>query len=309
MILLEGVSKLFPGRETPAIQDVGMEIRDGEILGLVGLNGAGKTTTIRVTAGVALPTKGRVLIDDRDVVLDKAEASKRIGWVPELFPFAPEATARKTLVYYAGFHGLSGAGADRSASEVLGRVGLANLESACVRTFSLGMRRRFSLAAAMLSDPQNYLLDEIMNGLDPEGMGFVRKWCLDLRTRGRCILLSSHLLSELEALADRVAVLHKGRLIRVVDRESLTKSEGKVLHLVVDKPDTSVDRYLSDKGELHVEGRHYTLRNPTVTASDINQELTRRGVLISEMWAENPSLEDYFLNLISGSEDVEGEGH
>ncbi len=109
MLVVEDLTKRFPGRSKPAIEGIDLEVRDGEVLGLVGLNGAGKTTTIRVAAGVSLPTQGKVLVDGRDIVREKRLASAHIGWVPELFPFEPQARALPLLIYYAGFHGLRGA--------------------------------------------------------------------------------------------------------------------------------------------------------------------------------------------------------
>ncbi|MGI0156666.1 MAG: ABC transporter ATP-binding protein, partial [Thermoplasmata archaeon] len=224
MLRIEDLSKTFPGRVTPAVDGLNLELRDGEVLGLVGLNGAGKTTTIRAAAGVSLPSKGRILVDGHDVVRDKVRASERIGWVPELFPFEPNAKAARLLTFYAGFHGVTGEAARHRAYELLERVGLKGVEDVRVRTYSQGMKKRFGLAAAMLAEPQHLLLDELLNGLDPEGMAFVRSWILDLRRQGKGVLLSSHQLAELQALADRVAFIHRGRLLKTVGRAELAQA-------------------------------------------------------------------------------------
>ncbi len=306
MIVIEDLSKRFPGRAAPAIEGIDLELRDGEVLGLVGLNGAGKTTTIRVAAGVSFPTTGRVLIDGHDIANDKVRASEGVGWVPEIFPFSPEDRARRLLVYYAGFHNLTRDLANRRSREVLERVGLAEYEEDRIRTFSQGMRRRFGLAAAMLADPQNLLLDEIMNGLDPEGMAFVRNWVVGLRKQDKSVLLSSHLLSEVQALADRIAFIHHGHLIRVVDRAELTRAGKLVLHITLDNPDSAVAAYLGDLGPLQSEGRSFRLSEPTSDAGSITAELVKRGYRVAEIWIEDASLEGYFLHLIHSAAAAEG---
>jgi ABC-2 type transport system ATP-binding protein len=300
VIVIEDLTKRFPGRPAPAVEGIDLELRDGEVLGLVGLNGAGKTTTIRVTAGVSFPTKGRILIDGHDIVHDKVRASRGIGWVPELFPFEPEASGRRLLVYYAGFHGLTGRAGDQRARELLVRVGLAGFEDVQIGTYSQGMKRRFGLAAAMLADPQNMLLDEVLNGLDPEGMVFVRNWILELRRGGKGVLLSSHLLSELQALVDRVAFVHKGHLIRTVDRAELARARRAALCITLDNFDPGAEAYLSTLGALKIEGKSILLSQPTVDAATINAELLRRGYRVEEIWSEDTSLETYFLELIHG---------
>lgn len=308
MIVIDGLNKTYPGKPTPALEDVHFDLRNGEILGLVGLNGAGKTTTIRISAGVTLPSHGQVLVDGHDIVRDKVRASEAIGWVPEIFPFAPEARARQLLVYLAGFHRLSGSPADARAREALDKVGLGRVADAPIRTFSQGMRRRFGLAAAMLSDPQNLLLDEILNGLDPEGMAFVRAWVVDLRKQGKGVLLSSHLLSELQALADRVAFLHQGHLLRVVDREELSRKAGMNLHISIDNLDSGAVAFLSTIGSVKIDQKVVLLSRSSMAQAAVTAELVRRGYRVAEIWSEGISLEDFFLQLIRDERGPDGEG-
>jgi ABC-2 type transport system ATP-binding protein len=298
VLLIEDLSKSFPGRSTPAVENISFELHDGEVLGLVGLNGAGKTTTIRVATGVSLPTSGRVLVDGHDIVHDKVRASEEIGWVPELFPYEPGVPAHKLLVFYAGFHGVTGRAAHELADELLERVGLSGFEHARIRTFSQGMKRRFGLASAMVSDPQNLLLDEVLNGLDPEGMAFVRSWIMDLKHQGKAVLLSSHLLSELQAIADRVAFVHLGRLLKVVDRGELAHAGGTSLHLTIENLDPAAVAYLRTVGSVQMKGNSVVVTAPTADAPTISTELVRRGYRLAELRSEGTSLEDYFLDLI-----------
>jgi ABC-2 type transport system ATP-binding protein len=298
MMVVEALCKSFPGRPTPAIEGIDLEVRDGEVLGLVGLNGAGKTTTIRIAAGIALPTAGTAVIDGYDIVREKRRASERLGWVPELFPFDPGARARRLLVYYAGLHEITGRAAQARARGVLEQVGLARSEEARIRTFSQGMKRRFGLAAAMLADPPNLLLDEVMNGLDPEGIAFVRDWVLGLRREGKAVLLSSHLLTELESLADRIAIVHEGRLLRTVDRGDLARAGRPVLRIALEPVEAAALAYLGTVGTPEVRGSEVVLSEPTADAGTIVAELVRRGYRVSGARSEGASLEAYFLELI-----------
>jgi ABC-2 type transport system ATP-binding protein len=298
MIRLSEVTKTFPGRSSPAIRGINLTIRDGEILGLVGLNGAGKTTTIRVAVGLAKPTEGAVDVDGHDIVSDKPGASERVGWVPELFPFDPSAKALQLLVYYAGFNGITGSSARTLARELLAEVGLASVDDHRIRTFSQGMKRRFGIAAVMLADPHNLLLDEVMNGLDPEGIAFVRTWITGQRRSNKAVLLSSHFLSELDALADRVAFVHEGRLIRVVDREDISKAAGTLVRVTIENLDAACVEFLRSLGTAQEERGSVTIANPTIGTPEIIAELTGRGYRIAELRVERQSLEAYFFQLL-----------
>lgn len=301
MIVFENLTKQFAGRAVPALDSVSFELRDGEVLGLVGLNGAGKTTTIRLAAGVSLPTHGRVTIDGRDVVREKRQASTHLGWVPESFPIEPGARALPQLEYYAGFHGLHGPSSRERCRALLAQVGLAEVENERLRTFSQGMRKRFSLASAMVSDPPNLLLDEVMNGLDPEGLAFVRGWLRELRDQRRAVLLSSHQLAELQPLADRIAFIHRGRLLRTISRGELESASETTLRIQMDRVDPSVLEYLESVGAPRVEGTTVYLAQPRADAATISTELVHRGYRVGELRVESASLEAYFLRLIEAA--------
>jgi ABC-2 type transport system ATP-binding protein len=301
VLTAEGLTKRFAGQPTPAVNGLDLEVRNGEIVGFVGLNGAGKTTTLRIAAGVALPTKGRVRIDGLDIVREKRRAAQRLGWVPELFPFEPQMRAGALLRYFAGFHGLSGASASARAHELLVQVGLGEFENRPLRTFSQGMKRRFSLTSAMIADPANLLLVEVLNGLDPAGIAFVRSWGIAMRGEGRSVLLSSHILSELETLADRVAIVHRGRILQVITRAQLAEVGGHTLRIVVDRIDEALLQYLAGVGEPVVEGPSIRLNAPNVDSATINAELVQRGYRVSSLSVEGRSLESFFLEIVRGA--------
>lgn len=301
MIRLEELTKVYAGRRSPAVDDLDLEVRDGEVLGLVGLNGAGKTTTIRMGVGLMRPTRGTIEIDGIDLATHKRRASAGIGWVPELFPFEPSARGIDLLAYYAGFHGMSRAEARSRAREVLEEVSLEGAARDRIRTYSQGMRRRFGIAAAMLHRPQNLLLDEVLNGLDPAGVAYVRSWTSEQRGLGKAVLLSSHLLTELEAVADRVAFVHRGRLLSVASRAEIAGAARPALQISVENPDAALPERLATWGSVRGEGDTFHLLEPNVPASEVIASLVEHGYRLREVRAERESLETYFFRLLEGA--------
>ncbi|MGC8609645.1 MAG: ABC transporter ATP-binding protein, partial [Thermoplasmata archaeon] len=196
MILIEGLTKQYSKKRPPAVKDLSLEINSGEIMGFAGLNGAGKTTTIRIISGIIFPTSGKVLVDGKDIVKEKVESSKHIGWVPELPNFDPNGKAISLLKYYAGFYGVPRNEAEDKAEMLLKKFNIWNARKMPLKSYSQGMKKRFSIAAAMMGDPDNFLFDETLNGLDPEGVKNMRDLMLSLRKEDKAVLLSSHILSE-----------------------------------------------------------------------------------------------------------------
>ena len=263
----------------------------------MGLNGAGKTTTIRTAVGVTLPTSGGVSIDGNDIVEQKVDASRALGWVPELPNFEPNADATSLMRYFAGFYGLNGEAAVEKSAELLKEVGLGT-EGRKLRDYSQGMKKRFSLAASMLSDPRNFLFDEVLNGLDPEGVRFFRQLMLDFRKRGKAVLLSSHILLEVESIADRVVIIHRGKLIKTVNGGELASLGGGVLKISVKNLDDRGLAYLRGLGELRVEGGTVFLSSKNVDPSKVNTDLVKMGYAVNELARQKQGLEDYFLKLV-----------
>ncbi len=224
MIEIRDLTKIYSRNSRPAVNAMSFTVNNGEIMGFAGLNGAGKTTTIRIATGIIYPTSGTVLIDGNDIVRDKVNASRLSGWVPEFPNFEPNARPLTLMRYYGGFYGMKAADATRRGRELLEAVSLEESMNEKLRNYSQGMKKRFSLAAAMLNDPQNYFFDETLNGLDPEGIRFMRKLMVELRGKGKAVLLSSHILNELETVADRIAIIHKGKLMQIMDRPLIEKA-------------------------------------------------------------------------------------
>ncbi|EQB65512.1 MAG: ABC transporter ATP-binding protein [Thermoplasmatales archaeon I-plasma] len=187
MITIDNLTKIYSPKERAAVDGLSLEIRDGEIVGFVGLNGAGKSTTIRIAAGVTLPTSGDVLVDGKSITREKTDASRQIGWVPELPNFEMNAKAVPLLRYFAGYYGLTKDQEKEHIDELLKQVGLWEHRNKKLRAYSQGMKKRFSLAESLIGDPNNLMFDETLNGLDPEGVQFVRNLILDQKKKGKAI--------------------------------------------------------------------------------------------------------------------------
>jgi len=305
LIEVKQATKVFSSRHGPAINSVSFDVKNGEVVGFVGLNGAGKTTTIRIAVGVSLPTSGTVLIDGHDITNEKAEASKSIGWVPEIPNFEPNAKALTLMRYLAGFYGIDRTEARSRSKDLLASVGLSGFENRKIRTYSQGMKKRFSLAVSLLSDPQNFLFDEVLNGLDPEGIHFFRELMRGQKRVNKAILLSSHILTEIENIADRIVFIHRGRIIKTVTREELGASEGVrgILRIILQNPNDDAISYLKTLGgSLKVQGNEIVLLDFHGDSSQVNAELVKKGIPVREIKFEKTGLEEYFFELIKSAD-------
>ena len=297
MIAIQGLSKRWSWGKPLAIDSVSFDVNDGETVGFVGLNGAGKTTTIRVAAGANLPTAGTVLIDGHDIVRDKVNASMALGWVPEFPNFDMGVKASSLIKYFAGYYRL-GRNSDLRCAEVLKSVGLEGAESKKLKEYSQGMKKRFSLGVSILPNPHNMVFDEVLNGLDPEGIAYFRQMVVDYKKDGKAVLFSSHLLSEVEALADKIVFIHKGRVLKVIRRADIIVAGEESLRIVINNIDQRVISYLETLGELKVEGSTVILSKFNAEPSAISTELAKMSYAVSEFTRINTSLEDYFFRLI-----------
>lgn len=301
MISVEGISKSYSPKQPLAVDSLDLEVNDGEILGLVGLNGAGKTTTIRMMSGVTLPSSGKINVDGYDIVRDKVKASGKVGWIPEFPNFEPNAKPVPLMSYFAGFYGLRGKEEDSEIRKRLGAVGLSQDLNKKLRTYSQGMKKRYSMAESLIGDPQNVMFDETLNGLDPEGVQFVRNMIMGLKKDGKAVLLSSHILSEVQNIADRVAVIHHGKLIKLLQKDQLKSLGVNTIHVGVDKVDDKFSSLLSEYGGVRMSGNTAIISHLKVTEkeySEIPEKIIKSGYKLREFHSTGESLEDYFFSLI-----------
>jgi ABC-2 type transport system ATP-binding protein len=196
---------------TVALEALDLRVEPGEVFGFLGPNGAGKTTAVKLLLGLAKPSAGSGTVLGRP--LGDRDARRRIGYLPELFRYQPWLTAHEVLALHASLAGLPPAAREAEIRRVLGVVGLGTRVHDRVGGFSKGMQQRLGLAAALLGDPALVVLDEPTSALDPVGRGDVRAIIREARERGSAVLLNSHLLGEVERLCDRVAIVHRGRVV------------------------------------------------------------------------------------------------
>ncbi len=296
MIEISNVSKSF-GR-IKALENVSFKVNNGELVGYVGLNGAGKTTTIRIIVGVLLPDSGDVYIDGYSVLKEKRKASMRIGWVPEIPIFEPDVKALDYFVYLAGYYKISPNEARRLGKELFEKVGLSGAENRKLKEYSQGMKKRFALAVSLINDPPNFVFDEVLNGLDPEGIKFFRELAKDFKKQGKAVLFSSHILSEVEALADRVVFIHRGRIINILTMQEIKSMAEKKLVVKLDKPLEKIPEEISNYGEPIIQDNTLIIRKFKGDQSSIVELLLGQGYKIMEVKLEETSLEEVFFKLI-----------
>ncbi len=262
---------------------------------MVGLNGAGKTTTLRITCGVTLPDAGEVDIDGFSLRLEKAAASRLIGWVPEQPTHDPSSTLKSLLRYYSDI-------ADEVPYAVgvglLETWGLSDHESKRFRELSLGLKRRFAIVVASLTNPHYFLLDEPFNGLDPIAMARFRKWIIRAREDGSGILLSSHNLREVQSLCDRVIVIHRGRIASSVSAADVARSAHQELTIVLDRLDSAAKDLLEQFGEVLFSGNTATVRGKGIDPGQVNSALVQAGYVVRQLTTDDSDLEQYFLGLV-----------
>jgi len=211
VIAVEGLWKAF--RSVQAVCDLSFLARDGQITGLIGPNGAGKTTTLRILYTVLKPDRGRALVDGHDSVTERFAVQRRIGVLPDNRGLYPRLTAREHIRYYGRLHGMAGQALERRIEVLVEQLGMADIADRRAKGFSKGQTLKVALARALVHEPHNVMLDEPTNGLDIASSRAVRQLIRDMRDQGRCILFSSHIMAEVEALCDRLVVIADGRVM------------------------------------------------------------------------------------------------
>jgi len=196
-----------------AVDSLDLEVEQGEIYGFLGPNGAGKTTTILMLLGLTEPTSGRLRVLGYDPLREPLKLKRVVGYLPENLGFYDDMTAKQNLLYTAKLNGISFVEAERRIANLLNVLGLSEAADKKVSTFSKGMRQRLGMADVLLKDPQLLLLDEPTTAIDPEGVRQILDIIVDCRAKGKTVLISSHLLHQVQKICDRVGIFVKGRLI------------------------------------------------------------------------------------------------
>jgi len=304
VIELEGLRKEYRrlrGSRTVAVDGLDLSVPSGGVFGFLGPNGAGKTTTIRCLLGLVRPTGGRCRLLGHEPA-DLHRVIGRIGSIVESPTMYPRFTGRRNLELLARIDGI---GRSR-VREVLEQVSLADRADDLVKTYSLGMKQRLGIAAALLKDPELLILDEPANGLDPAGIVEVRELMRRLGRDGRTVFVSSHILSEVQQTAERVAILARGRTVATGPvHEVLTA--GHAAGLVVRLDDVAGGlRALAESGiAARSDDGVIRVDLPPADAARVNRTLADRGLYLSELRPDEADLETVFLELTG---DVSTEG-
>jgi ABC-2 type transport system ATP-binding protein len=210
LLTLEQASRRRAGR--PAVQHLSLALDRGQVLGLLGVNGAGKSTTLSMVAGALTPDRGRILLDGGDLAEHPALVRRLVGWLPERAPLWQELTVGEHLDAHGRLRGLKGAALKQARARMVARLELAPLERRLAGVLSQGQRQRLGLACALLHQPALLVLDEPGNALDPVQVAALRALIREQAAAGTAVILSTHVLAEVTAVCDRVAILHDGTL-------------------------------------------------------------------------------------------------
>ena len=279
------------GKTVEAVQGIDLDVSPGEIFGFLGPNGAGKTTTLRMLMGLIRPSAGRATLLGE--MPGSRAALGRVGALIEGPAFYPYLSGRDNLSVLARYAGVSA----QRIPDVLRRVDLEGRAGDRYSSYSLGMKQRLGVAAALLKEPELLILDEPTNGLDPAGMADMRGLIRDLGREGRTVLVSSHLMNEVEQVCDRVGVIREGRLVAEGTLDELRGRES--LRLRVEPVEEALRLLMRFEGveQVAISGDHLRLVADPSAAPAINRALVGAGLDVSELTRERSSLEQVFLEL------------
>jgi sodium transport system ATP-binding protein len=232
MITAEHLRKTFPGKgrdkaRVIAVDDVGFTARDGEITGLLGPNGAGKTTTLRMLYTLMRPESGRVLVDGADVAGNEEAARRALGVLPDARGVYKRLTARENIRYFGELHGLDPRLIEERTRRLASALQMDDFLDRQTEGFSQGQRTKTAIARALVHDPKNVILDEPTNGLDVMTTRGLREFLRQLRSEGRCVIFSSHIMQEVAALCDRIVVIAHGKVVAQGSADELRAQTGE----------------------------------------------------------------------------------
>ena len=289
MIELKNVTKRY--RDFTAVQDLSLQVNDGEIMGIIGHNGAGKSTTLKMIVGLLAPTTGTVTVMGHDMERDAVAAKQTIGYLPEESPLYDNMTAREYLLFFAELYGLSKAVAQPRIDELLHSLKLTE-QNKLTGEFSKGMRRKVAIARTLLHDPQLLVLDEPNSGLDPLTSFFIINYLKTLKQQGKTILLSAHNLFHVEYICDRVAILKDGRLLVCDTMESLRASLGRREYHVTFKTDEALTYD-------HHDGNYIFRTDDVAKLAHVLNDISEHNWALVDLSVQESALEESYVKLMN----------
>jgi ABC-type multidrug transport system ATPase subunit len=296
ILKVEKISKQFG--QLKAVDELSFEVAAGEVFGFLGQNGSGKSTTIRMLLSLIHPTSGTIELFGKSLQKERNQILEQVGAIierPDLYPYL---SAREHLQLFAKVRKQKTNA--NAIEDTLDKVGLLDRAKDKVQTFSLGMKQRLGIAIALVHNPQLIILDEPTNGLDPQGIADIRKLIQDLAKEGKTILVSSHLLAEIEQVATQILIIHKGKKVVAGSTQALLDPQMKIVQLKTldDQLALQVLQTSSFSQYLLKRNNGLFLKMPTQEIPKLNASLIAAAVPIIGIEAKN-SLEDYFLHITS----------
>lgn len=284
----------FTGKKTRVLRDVSFDVQKGEVFGFVGPNGAGKTTTFKLILGFVSPTEGRIELLGKEH--SNSGAKSRIGYLPENPYFYDYLTGEELLRYMGELHGLGRKVLNERTDELLRKVGMEHAKKLQMRKYSKGMLQRIGVAQALVNDPEFLILDEPMSGLDPIGRREIKDLILEEKRKGKTILLSSHMLSDVEALCDRVGIIMGGTVIKIGNIGDLLKEIHTDYEMHIEGSGEDVKQCVKDlRVEMDQRAGYIVLKFDEDMKRKVLEAVTRTPAEIVSIHPLRKSLEGLFV--------------
>ena len=289
-------------RETVAVKGVDLFVERGRVYGALGPNGSGKSTTVRMLLGLARPNEGEVKLFGRSIADNGPELFRRVGAVVETPAFVPYLSGRDNLRLLEKY--TPGAG-ERGIEIALDRVHLLHAAHRRFKNYSLGMKQRLGIAAAILHDPELIVLDEPTNGLDPQGTREVRELIPELAAEGRTVVLCSHLLYEVEQVCDAVAIFQRGEIVAQGEMKTLIGTQSTLYLRAADLDAVEATLGRSRwQGNFHRDGDELVVDNAGHDGAEVNRFLAAEGQFVGELRQVVPTLEDFFFKVTNTEREI-----
>ncbi len=304
VIETNGLSKIYSSfgkKEVQALNSLSLNITEGSIFGLLGPNGAGKTTLIKILLGITFPTNGSARILNEDISNYKIKS--KVGYLPENHKYPSYLTGGNVLKFFGRLGGMDGNSLNKKIDELLEMMNLTKWKKSKVKTYSKGMMQRLGLAQALLNDPDLIFLDEPTDGVDPIGRKEIRDILIELKNRSKTIFLNSHLLSEVEMITDRVAILNKGKLLKEGTVKELTeKTEEYKISVEGEGLDNiSFENISGFSIKKNKDGSYSAKVNDTLVLNKAIDIIRSKEKIIKEIVPLKFSLEETFIEIINES--------
>ena len=308
MIEVKNVTKKYGS--FVAVDDISFTINDGEVVGFLGPNGAGKSTTMNMITGYIEQTEGNIIVDGFDTLKKSKKAKKEIGYMPEGVPLYTDLTVKEFVTYMAELRKVDRKAKKENVQKVLKETGLDQMQNKLIKNLSRGQKQRVSLAGTLVADPKILILDEPTVGLDPKQITEIRSLIKNLGKK-HTVILSSHILSEVSQICDRVIIINKGKIVAIDTPENLEKkvSDNNVVYVTVEDKENKIDgikEKLTGIKEIKLvkENQDKTKQYEITGENDVNlnktifNEFAKENITIVEMKKAEATLEDAFMKII-----------